>query len=177
MAAHPSSVPSPKVQHVARHHGGHHSWCWQILLLAFCILDISISRDHAGRERTVAAMGTLMGHGGNTRPRGHHGRSWRRCWCHLGSAGTCPPAVGQDKPALLGASKLHLGSSLIRRRPTRHHARIHPTALPAGKLVSSTGRRGVPELRAPPELPLRHWKTSRARWQSTGGKLLQKKRG
>lgn len=31
-----------------------------------------------------------------------------------------------------------------------HRARIHPPAHPAGKLVSSTGRSGVPDLRDPP---------------------------
>lgn len=34
-----------------------------------------------------------------------------------------------------------------------HHARTHPPAHPAGKLVSSTGRSRVPELRDPPSTP------------------------
>lgn len=78
VAAHPSSVPAPKVQHTSRHCGGHHGWCWGTLLLAFCILDGSISGERTGREPRVAATGTLTGHGGNAQPRGHRGRSWRR---------------------------------------------------------------------------------------------------
>lgn len=138
---------------MACHRRGHHGWCWTTLLLTSCILDVSISGERAGREPRVATTGTLTGHGGNTQPRGHHVRSWRRGWCHPGSAGKSPPVIGQDKPALLVASKLRLGSSLRWRRPTRHHARSRPSARPVGKLVSSTGGSGVPELSLPPSTP------------------------
>lgn len=176
MAAHLSSVPAPKVQHMARHRRGHQGWCQGTLLLDFCILDISISGERAGREPRVAATGMLMGHGGNMQPRGHHGRSWRRGWCHLGSAGKSPPAISQDKPALLVASKTPpwflLGAEETHAEETMPGSGCLLTQLenwcPTQAEVGSQS--------PPPELPLHrrhHWEISWPRWQSTGEKLLQ----
>lgn len=109
-AAHPSSVPAPKVQRMEHHRRGHRGWCWGAPLLDFCILDVSISRERSGREPRTATTGTLTGRGGNTQPRGHCRRSWREGWCHLSSTGKSLPAIGQDKPALLVA---HPNTALV----------------------------------------------------------------
>jgi len=156
VAAHPSSVPAPKVQHMARHRGATMAAAGEGCSL---LCASSMSPSQAGSRGWLP-----WGHSGNLKPRSHHGRSWRRGWYHPGSTGTSPPAIGQDELVLPAASKCRLSSFLIRRRPPqhllwrrppRHHAWIRPPAHPAGKLGSSAGRSRVPELRAPSKL-LRH---------------------